>query len=202
MSSTTATPAPVHPRDAARSALALIAFLAISFGVAALGRLSTIAERQRLVRGRRQGVLDAAERGLRPGLDRALHAHVGRGLAGLARAEAHRACGPRSTVYVVQLVLNAHLDAGLLRPLPGDRARRRSGSRSSIIVAIDVMVLVTMLRFWPVRRLAARAADPVLGVGALRDDAQRGDRGDEHEVTMLTSHRNRECPASRTVLDW
>ena len=136
-------------------------------------------ERRRLVRGRRQGVLESAERRVRAGLDGALHADVGRGLAGLAGARA-RSRGRRRalTAYVVQLVLNAIWTPVFfgLYPLIGVSAlwigaRHHPGPRCRG-ARHDAAVLAGA----PARR---GAAHPVLGVGALRDDAERRARGHE-----------------------
>jgi benzodiazapine receptor len=66
---------------------------------------------------------------------------------------------PALTVYVVQLVLNAiwtPIFFGLY-PTVGISALWIA---LVVIVGIDVMVLVTMLRFWPVRRRAAALLIP------------------------------------------
>jgi benzodiazapine receptor len=139
--------------SAGRSALALIAFLAISFGVAALGGFSTIAN----VNG---WYADAAKAFWTP--PNAVFGPVWTVLYTLMsvaawlvwRERGRRDVRPALTVYVVQLVLNAiwtPLFFGLY-PVLGVAALWIA---LVVIVAIDAMVLVTMLRFWPVRRWAA-----------------------------------------------
>ena len=152
MSSTVA-PRSTEHRGAGRSALALVAFLAISFGVAALGGFSTIAN----VNG---WYADAAKAFWTP--PNAVFGPVWTVLYTLMsvaawlvwRERARRNVRPALTVYVVQLVLNALWTPVFfgLYPAIGIAALWIA---LGIILSIDVMVLVTMLRFWPVRRLAA-----------------------------------------------
>jgi benzodiazapine receptor len=147
---------PTHPAPPSKghSVLVLIAFVAISFAVAALGTLATIqnvdgwyADADKapwnppdVVFGPVWTVLYLLmsvaawlvwrERDSNPGHRRAL------------------------TAYVVQLVLNALWTPVFfgLYPLIGVGALWIA---LVIILALDVMVLITILRFWPVRRLAA-----------------------------------------------
>ena len=133
----------------------MLAFLLIAFAVAAFGSLATLQNVDGWYASADKAFWTSAERRLRPGLDHALHADVGRGLAGLARARTRRAGARRALVaYVVQLVLNAIWTPVFfgLYPFIGVTALWIG---LVIIVALDVAVLVTMLRFWPVRRLAA-----------------------------------------------
>jgi benzodiazapine receptor len=136
-----------------RSALVLVAFLAISFGVAALGAFSTIAN----VDG---WYADAAKASWNP--PAAVFGPVWTVLytlmsvaAWLVWREQHRTeVRPALTVYVVQLALNAiwtPLFFGLY-PVIGATALWIA---LVVIVAIDAMVLFTMINFWPKRRLAA-----------------------------------------------
>ncbi len=136
-----------------RSGLALVAFLAISFGVAALGGFSTIAN----VNG---WYADAGKAFWTP--PNVVFGPVWTVLytlmsvaAWLVWRERHRTeVRPALTVYVVQLVLNAIWTPFFfgLYPAIGPSALWIA---LVIIVAIDVMVLVTMINFWPKRRLAA-----------------------------------------------
>lgn len=136
-----------------RSALALVAFLAISFGVAALGGFSTIANVN--------GWYAAADRALWTPPNAAfgpvwtvLYTLMSVSAWLVWRERATTNVRPALTVYVVQLVLNAlwtPIFFGLY-PAIGVSALWIA---LVIIVGIDVMVLVTMLKFWKVRRLAA-----------------------------------------------
>ena len=138
---------------AARSALALVLFLAISFGVAALGTVATFQN----VDG---WYADADKAFWTP--PNAVFGPVWTVLYTLmsvaawlvwrrpATPERRRALG----VYIAQLVLNAVWTPVFfgLYPLIGAPALWVA---LMIILALDVMVLITMLRFWPVNRLAA-----------------------------------------------
>ena len=151
--STTAATAPTARPSAARSTLALILFLAISFGVAALGALSTIQN----VDG---WYSDAAKAFWTP--PNAVFGPVWTVLYTLMsvaawlvwRERGRTDVRPALMIYVVQLILNAlwtPVFFGLF-PAVGLSALWIA---LLIIVAIDVAVLITMLRFWKVRRLAA-----------------------------------------------
>jgi tryptophan-rich sensory protein len=155
--STLIAPTTARP-SAGRSALALIAFLAISFGVAALGGFSTIAN----VNG---WYADAAKAFWTPPdlvfgpVWTVLYTLMSVAAWLVWRERDRRMVRPALTVYVVQLVLNAiwtPLFFGLY-PMIGVSALWIA---LVVIVAIDAMVLVTMLRFWPVRRLAAALLIP------------------------------------------
>lgn len=137
-----------------RSALALIAFLAISFAVAALGSLATIQN----VEG---WYADAEKASWNPPNEvfgpvwTVLYTLMSVA-AWLVWRERARHAGTRRalTAYVAQLVLNAIWTPVFfgLYPLMGVTALWIG---LVVILALDVAVLITMLRFWPVRRLAA-----------------------------------------------
>ena len=145
--------AEARPTSRLRSALALVAFLAIAFAVGALGAISTIqnvdgwyASAQKASWSPPNGVFGPVWTGLY-----ALMAVA----AWLVWRERHRVnVRPALTVYVVQLVLNALWTPVFFGLYPA------AGPASwwialAIIVALDVLVLGTMLRFWRVRRAAA-----------------------------------------------
>lgn len=146
-------PLPASP-SALRSALALTAFLAVSFAVAALGTLATIQN----VKG---WYADADKASWNPPNEvfgpvwTVLYILMS-GAAWLVwrRRGAHAGTRSALTAYVVQLVLNAVWTPVFfgLYPLTGAPALWIA---LVIILALDVMVLITMLRFWAVRRLAA-----------------------------------------------
>lgn len=161
MSSTTITPPPsASPATKSRpgtahSILALVLFLAISFSVAALGSIATLQN----VDG---WYAEAEKASWTP--PNALFGPVWTVLYTVMSVAAWlvwRRGGENPllvrralTAYVIQLVLNAiwtPLNFGLY-PIIGTPALWLS---LVVIVAIDVMVLVTMLRFWRVSRLAA-----------------------------------------------
>ncbi|MEO6117363.1 MAG: TspO/MBR family protein [Pseudolysinimonas sp.] len=153
MSPTTVTPSGTTRAGSGRSVLALIAFLAISFGVAALGGLSTI-----------QNVNGWYEHAARAFWTppNAVFGPVWTVLYTLMSVAAWLVWRERGTTdvrpalmaYVAQLVLNALWTPVFfgLYPFAGISALWIA---LVIIVAIDAMVLLTMLRFWKVRRLAA-----------------------------------------------
>ncbi len=146
--------APTRPTPAWQSVAVLIAFLAISFGVAALGTLTTIQN----VDG---WYADAGKAFWSP--PNVVFGPVWTVLyslmsvaAWLVWRERRRVPGATRALgaYVIQLVLNAiwtPIFFGLY-PLIGVTALWIS---LVVILALDVMVLITMLRFWPVRRIAA-----------------------------------------------
>ena len=135
-----------------RSALVLVAFLAISFGVAALGSIATA--------GNVDGwYADADKASWNPPnwlfgpawtLLYTLMS-VAAWLVWRSRSEARR---PALTFYVGQLVLNAIWTPVFfgLYPVIGPSALRIA---LAIIVALDVAVLLTMIRLWKVSKLAA-----------------------------------------------
>ncbi|MEO6532396.1 MAG: TspO/MBR family protein [Pseudolysinimonas sp.] len=146
-------PARVTRSGPTRSVLALVALLAISFGVAALGAVSTIQN----VNG---WYADAATAPWSPPnivfgpVWTVLYALMSVAAWLVWRERATRDVRPAITAYVVQLVLNSLWTPVFfgLYPLAGAPALWIA---LVIIVAIDALVLVTMLRFWKVRRLAA-----------------------------------------------
>jgi tryptophan-rich sensory protein len=153
MTTATASPASTDLRPGTgRSVLALVLFLAIAFAVAALGSLATFQN----VEG---WYADAGKAFWTP--PNVVFGPVWTVLYTLmsvaawlvwrqpASPERRRALG----TYVAQLVLNAVWTPVFfgLYPVIGPVALWIA---LAIIVALDVMVLVTMLRFWPVRRVA------------------------------------------------
>jgi translocator protein len=136
-----------------RSILALVLFLAIAFAVAAFGSLATFQN----VDG---WYADADKAFWTP--PNVVFGPVWTVLYTLMSVAAwlvwRRPASPERrralTVYIAQLVLNAIWTPVFfgLYPVVGPPAL---WAALAIIVALDVMVLVTMLRFWPVRRVAA-----------------------------------------------
>jgi benzodiazapine receptor len=136
-----------------RSALVLVAFLAISFGVAALGTVATIQNVD--------GWYETAQKApWSP--PNALFAPVWTLLYTLMSVAAWLVwrqrkrvnVRPALTVYVVQLVLNALWTPVFFGLYPSIGAPAL-WTALAIILALDVLVLVTMLRFWPVQKAAA-----------------------------------------------
>lgn len=151
MTSMTAHPASHATR--ARSALVLVAFLAISFGVAALGGFSTVANVDGWYAEAPKAFWNPPNVVFGP-VWTVLYSLMSVAAWLVWRERARVDVRPALAVYVVQLVLNAiwtPLFFGLY-PAIGDAALWIA---LVVIVAIDAMVLVTMLRFWPVRRAAA-----------------------------------------------
>ena len=137
----------------ATSVLVLIAFIAISFAVAALGSIATA--------GNVDGwYADAAKASWNPpnGIFGPVWTILYTAIsvaAWLVWRERHRVnVRPALTLYVVQLVLNALWTPVFfgLYPFIGTPALWIA---LGIIVALDVAVLLTMLRFWRVSRVAA-----------------------------------------------
>jgi len=137
----------------ATSVLVLIAFIAISFAVAALGSVATA--------GNVDGwYADAAKASWSPpnGIFGPVWTILYTAIsvaAWLVWRERHRVnVRPALTLYVVQLVLNALWTPVFfgLYPYIGTPALWIA---LGIIVALDVAVLLTMLRFWRVSRVAA-----------------------------------------------
>jgi len=137
----------------ATSVLVLIAFIAISFAVAALGSIATA--------GNVDGwYADAAKASWNPpnGIFGPVWTILYTSIsvaAWLVWRERHRVnVRPALTLYVVQLVLNALWTPVFfgLYPFIGTPALWIA---LGIIVALDVAVLLTMVRFWRVSRVAA-----------------------------------------------
>ena len=137
----------------ATSVLVLIAFIAISFAVAALGSIATA--------GNVDGwYADAAKASWNPpnGIFGPVWTILYTAIsvaAWLVWRERHRVnVRPALTLYVVQLVLNALWTPVFfgLYPFIGTPALWIA---LGIIVALDVAVLLTMVRFWRVSRVAA-----------------------------------------------
>ena len=92
---------------------------------------------------------------LRPGLDRSLHDHGRRGLAGLASAAASRASGSALSLFLVQLLFNAlwsPLFFGLHRP----------GLAFVDLMLLWLTLLATVVAFWKAQRLAGAMLLPYL----------------------------------------
>jgi benzodiazapine receptor len=144
---------PQHKTGAARSALVLVAFLAISFAVAALGSLATFDN----VDG---WYADADKAFWNPpnwifGPAWTLLYTLMSVAAWLVWRQRHRVGVKRAlTLYVVQLVLNSVWTPVFfgLYPAVGPTALWVA---LVIIVALDVAVLVTMIAFWRASRVAA-----------------------------------------------
>jgi translocator protein len=136
-----------------RSGLVLVAFVGISLAVGALGAIATI---QNVT-----GWYATAEKafwsppnGLFSPVWTVLYLLIGVSGWLVWRERSRARVSPALTIYVVQLVLNA-LWAPVffaLYPLVGVAALWLA---LCLILAIDVTVLLTMLRFWKVRRAAA-----------------------------------------------
>jgi translocator protein len=145
--------APMRRDGAGRAALMLLVFLAISFAVAAFGSLSTITN----VDG---WYTDAAKPPWNP--PNALFGPVWTVLYTLMSVSAWLVWlrrdrpGARRALwtYVAQLVLNAVWTPVFFGayPLIGPAALWMA---LGIILALDIAILLTMLRFWPLNRAAA-----------------------------------------------
>lgn len=154
---TSTTPSPPTAIGPARSARALIAFLAIAFGVAAIGGFSTIDNVNGWYAGASKAVWNPPNFVFGP-VWTVLYSvmSVSAWLVWRERIRPEFGSLVRAalTAYIVQLVLNAIWTPTFfgLYPALGISALWIA---LAIIVAIDVAVLVTMLRFWRVRRSAA-----------------------------------------------
>lgn len=140
---------------AARSALALIAFLAISSAVAALGAVTTIREVDGWYAGAQKAFWSPPNVAFGP-VWTLLYAlmSVAAWLVWREGARDPERARRALVLYVVQLVLNALWTPVFFGLYPA------AGAVSwwialAIIVALDMLVLLTMLRFWAVRRIAA-----------------------------------------------
>ena len=136
-----------------KSALVLLAFLAISFGVAALGTVATIQNVE--------GWYATADKApwsppnfLFGPVWTVLYTLMSVAAWLVWRQRDRVDVRPALTVYIVQLVLNALWTPVFfgLYPSVGPAALWVA---LAIILALDVLVLVTMLRFWPVQKAAA-----------------------------------------------
>ena len=136
-----------------RSALVLVAFLAISFGVAALGSLSTIQNVDGWYATAEKASWNPPNAIFGP-VWTLLYALMSVAAWLVWRERKRVDVRPALTVYVVQLVLNAlwtPVFFGLFPAIGGPAL----WIALAIILALDVLVLLTMLRFWPVRKAAA-----------------------------------------------
>jgi benzodiazapine receptor len=151
--STTTSPATGAGSGRARSVLALIAFLAISFAVAALGALSTIQNVNGWYAHADRAFWTPPNAVFGP-VWTVLYTLMSVSAWLVWRERGTRDVRPALMAYVVQLVLNSLWTPVFfgLYPAAGSSALWIA---LVIIVAIDAMVLLTMLRFWKVRRLAA-----------------------------------------------
>ena len=133
--------------------LALIAFLAISLGVAALGALSTIQNVDGWYAHADRAFWTPPNAVFGP-IWTVLYTLMSVAAWLVWRERARRGVRAALMAYVVQLVLNSLWTPVFfgLYPLAGVSALWIA---LVVILAIDGMVLVTMLRFWKVRRLAA-----------------------------------------------
>ncbi len=153
---TTMSPAntPARP-GTGRSILALVAFLAISFAVAAFGSLATIQNVDGWYATAEKAFWTPPNVVFGP-VWTALYMLMSVAAWLVWREHSREPVAARRalTAYVVQLVLNAVWTPVFfgLYPVIGVAALWIG---LAIIVALDVAVLVTMLRFWPVRRIAA-----------------------------------------------
>jgi translocator protein len=138
-----------------RSALVLIAFLVIAYAVAALGAITTIREVDGWYAGAAKAFWSPPNAAFGP-VWTVLYALMSVAAWLVWREGARQPARTRAAlvVHVVQLALNALWTPVFFGLYPA------AGPISwwialVIIVALDVAVLVTMLRFWPVRRAAA-----------------------------------------------
>jgi translocator protein len=143
-----------------RSALVLVAFLAIAFAVAALGSIATVQN----VQG---WYADAAKPAWNPPdgvfgpVWTLLYAAMSVAAWLVWRRRDEQGARPALVAYVVQLVLNAvwtPIFFGLY-PAIGVAALWIG---LGVILALDVAVLVTLLRFWRISRLAGALLVPYL----------------------------------------
>lgn len=144
---------PSPPRPSARSAVALVGFLAIGFAVGALGALSTIREVDGWYAHAAKAFWSPPNVVFGP-VWTVLYALMAVAAWLTWRTPDSRRRRAALTVYVVQLALNAVWTPVFfgLYPAAGPAAWWIA---LVIIAALDVLVLVTMIRFWPVRRIAA-----------------------------------------------
>ncbi|MBW4032213.1 MAG: tryptophan-rich sensory protein [Acidobacteria bacterium] len=154
---TSTTPPPETTVGRARSAGALIAFLAIAFGVAAIGGFSTVDNVNGWYAGASKAFWNPPNTVFGP-VWTVLYSLMSVSAWLIWRERIHPELRSQVraalTAYIVQLVLNAIWTPAFfgLYPALGISALWIA---LAIIVAIDVGVLVTMLRFWRVRKGAA-----------------------------------------------
>jgi len=136
-----------------RSVLALVAFLLIAYAVAALGAISTIAQVDGWYAHAQKAFWTPPNAVFGP-VWTVLYALMSVAAWLVWRTPASPARRRALLLYVVQLVLNALWTPVFfgLYPLAGAVSWWIA---LAIIVALDVLVLVTMIRFWAVRRVAA-----------------------------------------------
>ena len=153
MSAATSLSGRIRREGARRAALMLLAFLVISFAVAAFGSLSTITNVDGWYADAEKPIWNPPNSIFGP-VWTALYTlmSVAAWLVWLRREQP----GGRRALwtYVAQLVLNALWTPVFFGayPLLGPAALWLA---LGIIVALDVAILVTMLRFWPISRAAA-----------------------------------------------
>lgn len=136
-----------------KSALVLVAFIAISFGVAAFGSLSTIENVGGWYASAEKAAWNPPNWIFGPAWT-LLYTLMSVAAWLIWRERSRVNVRPALTMYIVQLILNAlwtPLFFGAY-PLIGAPALWVA---LVVIVAIDVTVLLTMLRFWPILRGAA-----------------------------------------------
>lgn len=140
-------------RTGPRSILALVLFLAIAFGVAALGSLATFQNVEGWYADADKAFWTPPNIVFGP-VWTVLYTLMSVAAWLVWREPASRERTRALAVYIGQLALNAIWTPVFfgLYPVMGVTALWIA---LAIIVALDVMVLVTMLRFWPVRRAAA-----------------------------------------------
>ena len=146
-------PSHVSAPSAARSVLALIAFLLIAFAVAGLGGFSTVSQVDGWYAGAEKAFWTPPNVVFGP-VWTVLYTLMSVAAWLVWRTPPSSARSRALTTYVVQLALNALWTPVFfgLYPLAGPVSWWIA---LAIIVALDVLVLVTMLRFWPLRRAAA-----------------------------------------------
>jgi len=143
-----------------RSALVLVAFLAIAFAVAALGSIATIQNVQGWYADAAKPVWNPPDGVFGP-VWTALYAAMSVAAWLIWRRRDEPGARAALTLYVVQLVLNAiwtPIFFGLY-PAIGISALWIG---LGVILALDVAVLVTLLRFWRISRLAGALFVPYL----------------------------------------
>jgi translocator protein len=136
-----------------RSAIALIAFIAIAFTVGGLGGLSTVENVDGWYATAAKASWNPPSAVFGP-VWSVLYLLIAVSAWLVWRERLRTNVRPALTMYVVQLVLNA-LWAPVFFALYPAIGVTALWLALALILAIDVTVLLTMLRFWPVRRAAA-----------------------------------------------